>query len=136
MSPCVCVCVCVCTCTLRTCTCTCTTVPRDTLSTVPADACGDQTFSESQNILDQLSLPIKNAFGKDVTPDHRRHVLHVEHVTADLQDRKSRCDELADVRRLKLEQILQMRTCDQDAAKVSFENFVYFVQNFLYVIAL
>ena len=98
---------------------------RDHLKTFDCvlDASSDQSFSESQNLLDQLSLPIKNAFGKDVTPDNRGHVQHVEQVTADLQDRKSSCDELADVRRLKLEQILQLRTCDQDATKVRLGRF-------------
>ena len=83
-----------------------------------SDTTGDQAFGESQNLLDQLSLPIKNAFGRDVTPDNRNRMLHVEQLTNELQDRKSSFDELADVRRLKLEQVLQLRICDQDTGKV------------------
>ena len=82
------------------------------------DLTAEHAFGESQNLLDQLSLPIKNAFGRDVTPDNRDRMLHVEQLTNELQDRKSEFDDLADVRRLKLEQVLQLRVCDQDTGKV------------------
>ena len=35
------------------------------------------------------------------------------------QERKLRCDELSDVRKLKLQQILQMLTCERDTEQVS-----------------
>ncbi|KAJ8320412.1 hypothetical protein KUTeg_001999 [Tegillarca granosa] len=60
------------------------------------DAAAQQTLSDGQSLLDEMSRPIKNAF-------------------EDLQERKMRCDELADVRKLKLQQILQLRTCERDA---------------------
>ncbi|XP_023933441.1 uncharacterized protein LOC106181372, partial [Lingula anatina] len=74
-----------------------------------------QTLNEGQNLLDQMAVPIKNAFGKDITPDFSKHIEHVEKVIGELQERKLRCDELSDVRRLKLQQILQLRTCERDA---------------------
>ncbi|KAK2186677.1 hypothetical protein NP493_191g00009 [Ridgeia piscesae] len=61
----------------------------------------EQTFDEGQNLLDQLSLPVKNASGQDVTPDNRPHMERVERILASLRDRKSRCDELADMKYLK-----------------------------------
>lgn len=45
---------------------------------------------------------------------------HVESILSELNDRKMRCDELADVRKLKLQQILQLRTSERDANQVTY----------------
>ena len=42
----------------------------------------EQALNEGQNLLDLLSLPIKNAFGHSVTPDHKAHVEHVQKLLA------------------------------------------------------
>lgn len=57
------------------------------LSLCVVDSTSEQTFIESHNLLDQLSLPIKNAFGKDVTPNTDESVNHVEHSTEQLKHR-------------------------------------------------
>jgi hypothetical protein len=72
-----------------------------------------------------MSRPIKNASGKDITPDYARHIKHINQSLEELQERKMRCDELADVRKLKLQQILQLCTCEQDAEQVI--NLVHFI---------
>ncbi|CAH1789041.1 unnamed protein product, partial [Owenia fusiformis] len=77
--------------------------------------CAKQILTEGQNLLDTMALPVKNAFGKDITPDYSRERAHVQQTLDSLQERKMRCDELADVRKLKLQQILQLRTCERDA---------------------
>ena len=82
------------------------------------DLAAEQTLNEGQNLLDLLSLPIKNAFGHDVTPDPKKHIEHVQKMMEALQERKLRCDELADVRKLKLQQILQLCICERDADQV------------------
>ena len=79
-------------------------------------------MSEGQSLLDQLSLPVKNALGKDVSPDNKGHMTHVQNLLDELQERKMRADELADVRKLKLQQILQLRTCERDADQVRGSN--------------
>ncbi|XP_064597993.1 SEC14 domain and spectrin repeat-containing protein 1-B-like [Liolophura sinensis] len=79
------------------------------------DSTGENTLVVGQSLLDELSIPIKNAFGKDITPDHDKHIKYISRKLEELQERKMRCDELADVRRLKLQQILQLRTCERDA---------------------
>ncbi|XP_074642495.1 uncharacterized protein LOC141899810 [Tubulanus polymorphus] len=79
------------------------------------DYAAHKTIEEGHILLDLLSLPIKNALGKDVTPNYEDAKEHIQKLLDDLQDRKARCDELSDVRRLKLQQILQLRTCEQDA---------------------
>ncbi|KAK7113115.1 hypothetical protein V1264_012462 [Littorina saxatilis] len=82
-----------------------------------SDACdsvSEQTVNDGQSLLDEMSRPIKNASGVDITPDYGPHIQRIRRMLEDLQDRKMRCDELADVRRLKLQQLLQLRTCERD----------------------
>ncbi|ESO86303.1 hypothetical protein LOTGIDRAFT_129439 [Lottia gigantea] len=81
------------------------------------DHAAQQTLNDGQSLLDEMSRPIKNAFGKDITPDYDGHIKRINQKLEDLQERKMRCDELADVRKLKLQQILQLRTCERDADK-------------------
>lgn len=69
-------------------------------------------------MLNQLCLPVKNAFGHDISPDRKQQLYGIEAMVDSLQDRRARCQDLADVRKLKLQQILQLRTCDQDAEQV------------------
>ena len=45
----------------------------------------EQTLNEGQSLLDQLALPVKNAFGKDITPDNKPHIEHVQKMMEDLQ---------------------------------------------------
>ncbi|GFS02477.1 SEC14 domain and spectrin repeat-containing protein 1 [Elysia marginata] len=78
------------------------------------DKLAGQSLNEGQSLLDEMSRPIKNAFGKDISPDFSRQVKHVNKKLEELQERKMRCDELADVRKLKLQQLLQLRTCERD----------------------
>ncbi|GAB1610540.1 hypothetical protein Ahia01_001340300 [Argonauta hians] len=74
-----------------------------------------QTLNDGQSLLDEMSRPMKNASGVDITPDYANQIKHINKSVEDLQERKLRCDELADVRRLKLQQILQLFTCEKDA---------------------
>ena len=76
-------------------------------------------MSDGRSLLDEMSRPVKNAFGKDISPDYASQTKHIEQRLEELQERKMRCDELAEVRKLKLEQILQLRSCENDAGKVS-----------------
>ncbi|XP_066263903.1 kalirin-like [Branchiostoma lanceolatum] len=74
-----------------------------------------EAMKEGQVLMDLLSGLVKDAFGKDVTPDHTRDFQHTKNKLEDLERRKLRCDELGDVRKLRLQQILQLRTCERDA---------------------
>ena len=75
-------------------------------------------MNDGQSLLDEMSRPIKNAFGKDITPDYAAQIKRIQRSLEELQERKMRCDELADVRRLKLQQLLQLRTCERDCDQV------------------
>lgn len=82
------------------------------------DSVAEQTANDGQTLLEEMSRPIKNAFGKDITPDYVQQMKRINRQLEELQERKLRCDELADVRRLKLQQLLQLRTCERDCDQV------------------
>lgn len=65
-----------------------------------------------------LGLPIKNAFGRDITPDLREEEQHVRDLIARLQGRKASSEDLVRIRHLKLTQIIQLRTCEKDTEQV------------------
>ncbi|KAL4216901.1 S14 domain and spectrin repeat-containing protein 1 [Mactra antiquata] len=79
------------------------------------DLAAGRAMSDGHSLLDEMSRPIKNAFGKDISPDYANQMKHVNQRLEELQMRKMRCDDLAEVRKLKLQQILQLRTCELDA---------------------
>ena len=56
--------------------------------------------------------------GDDVTPDYSRGMAHVRLTLDELRERKVRTDELSDVRRIKLQQLLQLRQSERDAEQV------------------
>ena len=65
-----------------------------------------------------MAVPIKNTMGKDITPDYSKHRDHINRLLAEIEGRKFACNEMAEVKRLKLEQTLQLRTCEKDADQV------------------
>lgn len=82
------------------------------------DLSASRAMQDGHSLLDEMSRPIKNAFGKDISPDYANQIKHVNQRLEELQERKMRCDDLAEVRKLKLQQILQLRTCEKDAEQV------------------
>lgn len=80
-------------------------------------------MEDGRSLLDEMSRPIKNAFGKDISPDYASQIKHIEQKLEDLQERKMRCDDLAEVRKLKLEQILQLRKLEKDAEQVCIQKY-------------
>lgn len=96
------------------------------------DSLANQTLNDGQSLLDEMSRPMKNSSGVDITPNYSNQIKHINKSVEDLQERKLRCDELADVRRLKLQQILQLFTCERDADQVGFLYFFGFFLHFSY----
>ena len=52
-------------------------------------------------------------------PDYSRGIAHVRLTLDELRERKLRTDELSDVRRIKLQQLLQLQQSERDAEQVS-----------------
>lgn len=74
-------------------------------------------MNEGKHFLDYLTTREQN-LGYEVTREYLPGLVHVRHMLSDLQDRRQRSQELADVRRLKLQQMLQLFTCENDAVQV------------------
>jgi len=60
-----------------------------------------------------------NVEGEPILLDTTTAVQHVHSTADELRERKQRTDELCDVRRLKLQQVLQLRTCERDITQVT-----------------
>ncbi|XP_040296364.1 SEC14 domain and spectrin repeat-containing protein 1 isoform X2 [Bufo bufo] len=72
---------------------------------------------KGQNLLDQISNQASWAYGKDVASENKDNVDHVQGVMEDMQLRKQRCEDMVDVRRLKMLQMVQLFKCEEDAAQ-------------------
>lgn len=72
-----------------------------------------------------MTSPVANTRGDDVTPDYRKGIAHVRLTLDELRERKLRTDELCDVRRIKLQQLLQLKQSERDAEQVKISLFRY-----------
>uniref|UniRef100_A0A8C6XXC8 SEC14 and spectrin domain containing 1 n=1 Tax=Naja naja TaxID=35670 RepID=A0A8C6XXC8_NAJNA len=72
---------------------------------------------KGQGLLDQISNQASWAYGKDVTSENKENVDHIQGVMEDMQLRKQRCEDMVDVRRLKMLQMVQLFKCEEDAAQ-------------------
>ncbi|CAJ0594509.1 unnamed protein product [Cylicocyclus nassatus] len=67
------------------------------------------------SFIDDLSAEEVNLHGKRVIRDYMAGIVHVREQLAAARERRKRCLELVDVRRLKLQQFTQLFTCENDA---------------------
>lgn len=65
-----------------------------------------------------MTSPVSNMRGDDVTQDYGKGIAHVRLTLDELRERKLRTDELCDVRRIKLQQLLQLKQSERDAEQV------------------
>lgn len=65
-----------------------------------------------------MTSPMSNMRGDDVTQDYGMGIAHVRLTLDELRERKLRTDELCDVRRIKLQQLLQLKQSERDAEQV------------------
>lgn len=72
---------------------------------------------KGQSLLDQISNQASWAYGKDVSGENKENVDHIQGVMEDMQMRKQRCEDMVDVRRLKMLQMVQLFKCEEDAAQ-------------------
>lgn len=73
---------------------------------------------EGYAILEALKPPLTDIYGQEVDYECGPVADHIRNTIDDLVERKKRNDELCDVRKLKLQQILQLRSCERDADQV------------------
>ncbi|KAG9349460.1 hypothetical protein JZ751_027905 [Albula glossodonta] len=72
---------------------------------------------KGQVLLDQISTQTSWSYGKDVTIENKENIDHIHGVMEDMQLRKQRCEDMVDVRRLKMLQMVQLFKCEEDAVQ-------------------
>ncbi|KAJ8403412.1 hypothetical protein AAFF_G00351840 [Aldrovandia affinis] len=72
---------------------------------------------KGQVLLDQISTQTAWSYGKDVTIENKENIDHINGVMEDMQLRKQRCEDMVDVRRLKMLQMVQLFKCEEDAVQ-------------------
>ncbi len=68
--------------------------------------------------MEALKTPLTDVYGKEVEYECGPIAGHIRNTIDDLVERKKRNDELCDVRKLKLQQILQLKSCERDTDQV------------------
>uniref|UniRef100_A0A8C1SDZ3 SEC14 and spectrin domains 1 n=1 Tax=Cyprinus carpio TaxID=7962 RepID=A0A8C1SDZ3_CYPCA len=72
---------------------------------------------KGQVLLDQMSTQTSFSYGKDVSIENKDNIDHIHNVMEDMQLRKQRCEDMVDVRRLKMLQMVQLFKCEEDASQ-------------------
>uniref|UniRef100_A0AAY5EYE0 CRAL-TRIO domain-containing protein n=1 Tax=Electrophorus electricus TaxID=8005 RepID=A0AAY5EYE0_ELEEL len=72
---------------------------------------------KGQGLLDQMSNQSSWFYGKDVPVENKENIDHIHSVMEDMQLRKQRCEDMVDVRRLKMLQMVQLFKCEEDASQ-------------------
>ncbi|VDK79344.1 unnamed protein product [Litomosoides sigmodontis] len=64
--------------------------------------------------IDDLSVDESNSVGRSITRDYSVGIARIREILEESRGRRRRCQKLANVRRLKIHQILQLYTCEED----------------------
>ncbi|PIO59506.1 hypothetical protein TELCIR_19030, partial [Teladorsagia circumcincta] len=75
----------------------------------------ESVTSCASSFIEDLSAEEMNVHGKRVVRDYMAGIIHVREQLSAARERRKRCLELVDVRRLKLQQFTQLFTCENDA---------------------
>lgn len=78
----------------------------------------EDTLRDALAVQELMTSPMSNMRGDDVTQDYGKGIAHVRLTLDELRERKLRTDELCDVRRIKLQQLLQLKQSERDAEQV------------------
>ena len=81
----------------------------------------EQTIKGGNQIISLANEKLFSATGADITPDFTEVIRHCATVLDELKERKQRSDELSEVRKLRLQQSLQLETCERDAEQVGLD---------------
>ncbi|XP_044173190.1 SEC14 domain and spectrin repeat-containing protein 1-B-like isoform X2 [Acropora millepora] len=82
-------------------------------------ASSEETLRDALALQELMTSSVVDMRGENVTPDYSRGVAHVRMTLDELRERKLRTDELCDVRRIKLQQLLQLRQSERDAEQAT-----------------
>uniref|UniRef100_A0A0N5AV56 CRAL-TRIO domain-containing protein n=1 Tax=Syphacia muris TaxID=451379 RepID=A0A0N5AV56_9BILA len=71
------------------------------------------------SFIDELCVDESNSVGRAIARDYSAAVVHIRSKMHETRDRRRRCQDLLDVRRLKLQQLLQLYTCENDGEQAT-----------------
>ncbi|VDK43910.1 unnamed protein product [Anisakis simplex] len=66
------------------------------------------------SFIDELCIDESNSSGRAVARDYSAGIVHVRERLEETRERRRRCHHLVDMRRLKIQQLLQLYTCEKD----------------------
>lgn len=73
---------------------------------------------KGQLLMEQMSTQVSWSYGKEEVPvESKENVEHIQSIMEDMQLRKQRCEDMVDVRRLKMLQMVQLFKCEEDASQ-------------------
>uniref|UniRef100_A0A8C1N005 SEC14 and spectrin domains 1 n=1 Tax=Cyprinus carpio TaxID=7962 RepID=A0A8C1N005_CYPCA len=85
----------------------------DQMSTQTSFSYGKDVSIENKDVsIENKDVSIES---KDVSIENKENIDHIHNVMEDMQLRKQRCEDMVDVRRLKMLQMVQLFKCEEDA---------------------
>lgn len=84
---------------------------------IPAALKAQVTY-DGDRLVDLMSMPLKNAAGKDVSSNYTSDMMHIKSIQSKIADRIAGTEQRRDTRKLRLKQILHLSTCERDAQQV------------------
>ncbi|VDM10161.1 unnamed protein product [Wuchereria bancrofti] len=75
-------------------------------------------ITNGMSFIDELCIGQSNSMGRLITRDYSASIVQIREILEELCGRRQRCQNLADVRRLKINQLLQLYTCEEDGRQV------------------
>ncbi|XP_042620125.1 SEC14 domain and spectrin repeat-containing protein 1-like [Cyprinus carpio] len=87
----------------------------DQMSTQTSFSYGKDVSIENKDVsIENKDVSIES---KDVSIENKENIDHIHNVMEDMQLRKQRCEDMVDVRRLKMLQMVQLFKCEEDASQ-------------------
>ena len=77
---------------------------------------------------DMLCLPLKNAYGQDIIINREPDITYVENCLEKLQNDRENIRDALDLKKLELQQFLQLKICEQNIEQVKQNE----IQRFIY----
>lgn len=71
-----------------------------------------------EKLLDLLTVGVKDLSGRDITPDYTAELNHVHALLTAQQEHFARAARQADLHKLRLQQNIQLLTCQRDVRQV------------------
>ncbi|KAK6106609.1 Divergent CRAL/TRIO domain family protein [Brugia pahangi] len=75
-------------------------------------------ITSGMSFINKLCTDQSNSTGRLITRDYSASIVHIREILEESCGRRWRCQNLADVRRLKINQLLQLYTCEEDGQQV------------------